>query len=164
MNSELSKNENLQNIIKIYKFYNIKHKYPERLIAKTYMKHQKLFIQFDFYIEYYTEFLCLNTNTKHEIFLHDLFNNNIRTGQIHEIETLGYKFIRHRQIFIITHNSIKNIKPVRFTRQYIPKPSIMCTLLRLIDTNPDLLYEISSKYDTPLREYVFYKKYKFNYD
>ena len=58
-----SENESLQSIREFYTLYNIKHKYPKSLFIKILTKHQKIFINFIAFIEYYSEFLFLHDNT-----------------------------------------------------------------------------------------------------
>ena len=59
MEFEISENENLQSIREFYTLHDIKHKYPKSLITKTLTEHQKKFINFIVFVEYYSEFLFL---------------------------------------------------------------------------------------------------------
>ena len=36
---------------------------------------------------------------------------------------------------------------------------VIYTIIKFIDANPELLYELSPKYDTPLSKYICYKLY-----
>ena len=72
-----------------YTLYNIKHKYPKSLFIKILTQHQKKFISFIVFVEYYSEFLYGNTAT--EILLIDTPCENIGS-KIKDIEATGYKF------------------------------------------------------------------------
>ena len=63
MNFEISENEHLQSLNENYILYDIKYKYPKSLLIKTLTQHQKRFINFIAFVEYYTEFLFLHNNT-----------------------------------------------------------------------------------------------------
>ena len=95
MNFKISKNEHLQSIREFYTLYDIKHKYPKNLLTKVLTEHQKMFINFIVFVEYYSEFLFLHDNTYNEeynsscsateILLCDTPCTNIR-NKIKEIE------------------------------------------------------------------------------
>ena len=159
MDFEIPENENLQNIKEIYKFYDIKYRYPKRLLTTTLTNHKKsLFILFAFVS--IIQNLYVYTTTLYMKYYYVIYLLTIYETEKFKkkIEKLGYKFVRHRKLFIITPNSIRGFNPIYYIK-HVPKPMIMYTLLKLIDTNPELLYEICSKYDTPLSAYIFYKLY-----
>ena len=76
MNFEISENEHLQSINKNYILHDIKYKYPKSLLTKVLTEHQKMFINFIAFVEYYSEFLY--DNTVNEILLIDTPCENIR--------------------------------------------------------------------------------------
>ena len=94
---EISENENLQSINQNYILYDIKYKYPKSSLIKTLTEHQKKFINFIVFIEYYSEFLFLHDNIVNEILLINTPCEHIR-DKIKEIENTGYKFIKHKKI------------------------------------------------------------------
>ena len=122
-------------------------------------EHQKIFINFITFIEYYSEFLFLYDNSINVILLIDTPCENIRV-KIKEIENTGYKFLKHRKINIITYNSIRDLNPLFYIKK-IPKQMIEYTLLKLIDTNPELFRNISQNYNNPLSNYVDMKLYEY---
>ena len=101
--------------------------------------------------------LCLHNNKQYELLLYIRPHNYIR-NKIKKIEKLGYKCVRHNKIIINTYNSTTGFNPKYYIKN-VNKPMIIYTLLKLIDTNPDLMKEITYKYDTPLRTYMICKMY-----
>ena len=63
MEFEISENEHLQSIREFYTLYDIKHKYPKNLLTKVLTEHQKMFINFIVFVEYYCESLFLYDNS-----------------------------------------------------------------------------------------------------
>ena len=157
MEFEILENENLQSIREFYTLYIIKHKYPKNILTKVLSEHQKKFINFITCVEYYSEFLYGNTAT--EILLIDTPYENIR-NKIKDIEATGYKFIKHRKIIISTFNSIRDLNPLFYIKK-IPKQMVEYTLLKLIDTNPELFRNISQNYYTPIASYIDMKLYDY---
>ena len=157
MEFEISENENLQSIREFYTLHDIKYKYPKSLITKTLIKHQKMFINSICFIEYYSEFLY--NNNVNEILLIDTPCENIR-NKIKDIENTGYEFIRHRKIVIITYNSIRDLNPIYYIKK-VPKQMVEYTLLKLIDTNPELFQYICQNHNNPLSNYANMKLYEY---
>ena len=143
MEFEISENENLQSIKDFYILHNIKHKYPKNILTFVLSEHQKKFINFIVFVEYYSEFLFLYDNTTTEILLIDTPCENIR-NKIKSIEATGYKFIKHKKIIITTFNSIRDFNPIFYIKK-VPKQIVENTILKLIDTNPELFRNIISK-------------------
>ena len=127
MNFEISENEHLQSIREFYILHDIKYKYPKSLITKALTKHQKIFINFIAFVEYYSEFLY--DNTVKEILLIDTPCENIR-HKTKSIEDTGYKFLRHRKINIITYNSIRDLNPIYYIKK-VPKQIVEDTISKL---------------------------------
>ena len=75
---DIEEDENLQNIKINYEFFNIKTKYPRKLITKTLVNHQKKFINFICFCYYYAEFESIHNNTLHELLLGDIPRINIQ--------------------------------------------------------------------------------------
>ena len=157
MEFEISENENLQSFNENYILHDIKFKYPKSLLTKILTEHQKKFINFICFIEYYSQFLY--DKTVNEILLIDTPCENIR-DKINEVENTGYKFLKHRKINIITYNSIKDLNPLFYIKK-IPKQMIENTLLKLIDNNPELFRNISQNYYTPIASYIDMKLYDY---
>ena len=157
MEYEISENENLQSIREFYTLHDIKYKYPKSLITKALIEHQKMFINSICFIEYYSEFLY--DNNVNEILLIDTPCENIR-NKIKDIENTGYEFIKHKKIIITTFNSIKDLNPLFYIKK-IPKQMVENTLLKLIDTNPELFRNISQNYYTPIASYIEMKLYDY---
>ena len=88
MEFEISSNEHLQSIREFYKLHDIKYKYPKSLIIKTLTEHQKKFINFIVFVEYYSEFLFIHDNTVNEISLINTPCEHIR-DKIKSIENTG---------------------------------------------------------------------------
>ena len=120
-------------------------------------EHQKKYINFITFVEYYSEFLY--DNTVNEILLIDTPCENIRS-KIKSIEDTGYQFLKHRKIIIITYNSIQNLNPLFYVRK-LPKQMVENTLLKLTDTNPELFRNISQNYNNPLSSYADMKLYEY---
>ena len=160
MEYEISENENLQSINENYILHDIKFKYPKSLIIKTLTEHQKKYINFICFIEYYSEFLFIHDCIVNELLLIDTPCENIRF-KIKDIENTGYKFIKHRKINIITYNSIRDLNPLFYIKK-IPKQMVEYTLLKLIDTNPELFRNICQNYYTPIASYIDMKLYNFS--
>ena len=144
-------------LTKNYKLHDIKYKYPKSLIIKTLTEHQKKYINFITFVEYYSEFLY--DNTVNEILLIDTHCENNR-AKIKSIEDTGYQFSRHRKITIITYNSIRDLNPLFYVRK-LPKQMVENTLLNLTDTNPELFRNKSQNYNNPLSNYVDMKLYNY---
>ena len=159
MEFEIFENEHLQSINENYILHDIKYKYPKSLIIKTLTEHQKKFINFITFVEYYSEYLFLQNNIVNEILLIDTPCENIR-DKIKEVENTGYKFLKHRKINIITFNSIRDLNPLFYIKK-IPKQMFEYTLLKLIDNNPELFRNISQNYNNPLSNYVDMKLYNY---
>ena len=157
MEFEISENENLQSIREFYTLYNIKHKYPKSLFIKILTEHQKKFINFIVFVEYYSEFLYGNTTT--EILLIDTPCENIR-NKIKDTEATGYKFLKHKKIIITTFNSIKDLNPIFYIKK-VPKQIVENTIIKLIDNNPELFRNISQNYYNPLSSYVDMELYEY---
>ena len=77
MNFEISENEHLQSINKNYILHNIKYKYPKVYLTKALTEHQKKFINFFAFVEYYSEFSFLYDKTINGILLIDTPCENI---------------------------------------------------------------------------------------
>ena len=90
---EISENENLQSINENYILYDIKFKYPKSLVTKALTEHQKKYINFICFIEYYSEYLFLQNNNVNEILLIDTPCENIR-NKIKSIEDTGYQIFK----------------------------------------------------------------------
>ena len=159
MEFEISENENLQSINENYILHDIKFKYPKSLIIKTLTEHQKKYINFICFVEYYSEFLFIHDNIVNEILLIDTPCENIRV-KIKDIENIGYKFLKHRKISIITYNSIQDPNPLFYVKK-LPKQKVENTLLKITDTNPEIFRNISQNYINPLSSYVDMKLYNY---
>ena len=61
MEFEISENEHLQSIREFYTLYDIKHKYPKSLFIKILTQHQKKFINFICFVEYYSQIFYMTT-------------------------------------------------------------------------------------------------------
>ena len=156
MEFEVFENENLKSINENYILHDIKYKHPKSLIITTLTEHQKKYINFIAFIEYYSEFLY--DNNVNEILLIDTPCENIR-NKIKSIEDTGYQFLRNRKIIIITYNSIRDLNPSFYIRK-LPKQMVESTLLKLIDNNPELFRNISQNYNNPLSSYADMKLYE----
>ena len=96
-----------------------------------------------------------------EILLIDTPRENIRF-KIKDIENTGYKFIKHRKINIIVHIIVLEILILYFILKKIPKQMVEYTLLKLIDTNPELFRNICQNYYTPIASYIDMKLYNYS--
>ena len=159
MEFEISEYENLQSIKEFRTLHDIKHKYPKSLFTKILTEHQKKFINFITFVEYYSEFLFLYDNSINEILLTDTPCENIR-NKIKLIEDTGYKFLKHKKIIITTFNCISNFNPTYYIKK-ISKQMIENTLLKVIDNNPELFKNICQNYNNPLSSYVDMKLYDY---
>ena len=68
--------------------------------------------------------------------------------------------LRHRKIVIITYNSIRDLNPLFYIKK-IPKQMVEYTLLKLIDTNPELFRNICQNYNNPIASYIDMKIYEY---
>ena len=60
----------------------------------------------------------------------------------------------------MTYNSIRDYNPIYYIKK-VPKQMVEYTLLKLIDTNPELFRNISQNYYNPLSSYVDMKLYDY---
>ena len=159
MEFEIDENESLQCIKENYILFDIKHKYPKSLLVKILTQHQKIFINFFAFVEYYSEFLFQCDNTINELLLCDTPCENIR-DKIKEIENASYKFLRHKKIIITTYNSVRDLNPIYYNKK-VPKQMVEYTLLKLIDNNSELFRNKSGNYYNPLSSYADMKLYDY---
>ena len=159
MEFEISENENLQSIKDFYILHDIKHKYPKSLLIKILTEHQKKFINFIAFVEYYSKFLFLYDNSINEILLTDTSCEIIR-NKIKDIEDIGYKFLKHKKIIITTFNSITDLNPIYYIKK-VPKQMLEYTMLKLIDNNPELFRHNIEIFNNPLASYIETKLYNY---
>ena len=164
--------ESLQNIILKGHFFNIRAKYPEKLIRSILLKHQEKFIRYVAECEY--EIVLRNEQDNkiwednYSIYLPPQVKNH---RKIKELEYNGYKFHKIAVLTITTYNSIKDFHPI-FYKKYMSKPMIATKMLQQIDKNFDSFKHLACEYNcldinrirnckntNPVTRYVCYKLY-----
>ena len=162
--------ESLQNIILNGYFYNIRSKYPEKLITRILLKHQEKFVRYASEGEY--EIVLRNEKDKKiwevnfSIYLPPQVKNH---RKIKELEYNGYNFLKIDILTITVYNSIKDFHPI-FYKKNIPKPMIAIKILQQIDKNFDSFKHLACEYNcldlyrirnckntNPVTRYICYK-------
>ena len=132
---QINEPESLQNIIIKYVCYNIKSRYPKKIISLILYNHTKRFVPYTSECEYRLDYRCKDKPwSVATIYLDPLFKNH---KQIIELERDGYKFHKNDKLTISTYNSIKKFNPI-FYRDHIPKSMFIKKILQLIDKNLDI--------------------------
>ena len=124
----------LQTINIKYVRYNIKSRYPEKIINSIFENHRKMFVPYSAECEYQLDFRVNYKPVGVAFIYHPTQVKNL--NKIKEFEKDGYIFYKIDNLLIFTYNSIKKFNPL-YKKNHIPKPMLMTKMLQLIDRNPD---------------------------
>ena len=162
----------MQSIREFYTLYDIKHKYPKNVLTNVLTEHQKKFINFITFVEYYSvnfyfymiihimrNIIPLALQLKYCYVIHLV--TNIR-DKIKEIENTGYKFIKHQKNYYNWHIIVLEILILYIILKMYHKQIVENTILKLIDTQPWIISTYRSKnYYNPLSNYIDMKLYDY---